>query len=104
MSSEPTPQFESNLRKVPREIVAASAAIRGDGIRIVADVVNLSQQGAGLRTSEPLDVGTRVRFKLPLVQQAIAARVVWVGDCEVGCAFDEPLHAGLFEQLKRAVT
>ncbi len=89
LSAELSPRSE--LRRTSRERVSTSAALRGGSTRALANVLDLSIQGAKLSTADPLIVGSQISLKLPLAA-ALEAKVVWVDRFQSGCEFSKPLH------------
>lgn len=85
-----------------RDRVDAAAAVRGDRVRDVANVEDISRFGARLKTSQPLAVGTLVSLKLAFTD-TIAATIVWADDCTAGCEFSQPLDTPVYEVLRRAL-
>lgn len=68
----------SDLRRTSRERVSTSAALRGGRTRALADILDLSVEGARLSTIGPLAIGSQMSLKLPLVE-ALEARAVLGG-------------------------
>ncbi len=94
--------LETDSRRSGRGPVSVSAAVRGDDVRIVADVLDLSAHGARFATMEPLTVGARISFKLPL-SETMTATIIWASEGEAGCRFDEPLSQVRFAVLRQSV-
>ncbi len=90
-------------RRSRRQHVRAAAAVRGEQVRIVADVLNVSFHGVRIRTADPPAVGSHVRLKLPMFED-LEARVVWACESEAGCEFVEPLSPDLYELIVESGT
>lgn len=63
-----------------------------------ACLVDLSTAGCRLTADFDVEVGEQVILRLN-GSAAIAARVIWCGDGQMGCRFDEPLDRNLFRTL-----
>ncbi len=90
-------------RRSRRQHVRAAAAVRGEQVRIVADLLNVSFHGVRIRTADPPVVGSHVRLKLPMFED-LEARVVWACGSEAGCEFLEPLSSDLYDLIIRSAT
>lgn len=102
----------NDLRKYPRVPARIRCWCEGENVTFYARVGNLSEGGLFLRTSTPLDTGTRTRVRL--AQDALEvetfAVVVWSrGDGDGGPpgmglqfeALDEPARGTLREIIAR---
>ena len=77
---------QHELRRHPRHLALAAAALRGAGVRAVVEVVELSVAGARVRSQHPFRNGDGVELKLPLIS-SIPCSVVWASGSEVGLEF-----------------
>ncbi len=69
------------------------------GKSIVADVRDLSRTGFRAEWPHGKNVGDRVWLTLPTLSP-LAAQVVWTSGFEIGCKFETPMHAAIFERVK----
>jgi hypothetical protein len=66
-------------------------------------VTDIAPGGARLVTPVPIEIGSAVRLKLPLLEPVVGT-IVWVSSRLAGCAFAEPLHPALLRVLVAAGT
>lgn len=66
-------------------------------------VLDLSEGGCRLRSEAPLEKGASILVKLPGLE-AVRATLVWSGEGEAGCAFDEHLHPATVELVIASAT
>jgi hypothetical protein len=98
-AAEFEPALANGRRRAPRAPVSLDARLGRGGLdRALCKVSDLSQQGARLQTYSLLRRDSVIWLMLPLVGQ-VAATVRWSDDFEAGCQFQQPLDAGVFEEL-----
>ena len=86
-------------RAAERCTVRLTARLREQGHSgLEVAVHNLSTHGFMAETVYPLHAGTLVWLRMPGLA-ARSARVRWLRDHRIGCAFEEPLHPAVFETL-----
>lgn len=93
-------RYLDDERSEPRdEVHHRTRATRSDGMPIELVVVNISARGLMARCETPLQVGDRLRIKLPAVG-SIPAEIRWSLGGRVGCQLDHSIPlAGYFQLL-----
>lgn len=76
-------------RAAARAPVLMSAAMHAVGASQTVSLVDVSKDGAKLRTHAPLEIGKEVWLKVP--PSDMFGTVVWIEGEECGIAFDSPL-------------
>jgi len=88
-----------NRRQAPRAPVSLDAKLGRGGLdRTLCRIVDLSLQGARVRSYSALRKDQVIWLTLPGVGQ-VAATVKWADDFEAGCLFREPLAEHVLEML-----
>lgn len=86
-------------RASDRFVTKMSVGVRRMGAtRIPADVTDLSTSGCRIQAEERLPKDSMIWIKLGALAP-ITARVVWTDRLMAGCAFTEPLHPSVLQQL-----
>jgi hypothetical protein len=67
-------------------------------VRLVAQILDLSQHGLRLAGMERLRIGESVWITLPGLPPR-QAKVVWTDRFEAGCVFVEPLHSAVLDAI-----
>lgn len=84
--------IKMSTRRFPRVPVAARARALLDG-RFCDDVRDMSEQGMGLKTSYPLDIGAEVKFVIDLPGEEhpveVMGRIKWVNERGMGLEFHD---------------
>jgi len=86
-------------RDATRVNVAALIKVRQPGakaIHVLAE--DISCTGCRVQWPHNVNVGDRVWVTFPGLR-AIGARIVWTEDFRLGCQFEVPLHAAVFQAL-----
>ena len=97
-ASNAAAQFAS---RAERSKVDASAAIRIGLRRGAVEVTDLSLTGVKIKTLDPLEPGTSLWLKLPMLE-ALELRVAWYRHFEAGCEFVRPLHPAVASVVTKA--
>ena len=85
----------------PRADVTLLCEVRqGSGAWRLARLTDLSHTGFKLSWLPDYDSTTPLRIRIPGMQ-ALAARICWHRNREIGCEFVSPLHVAVFEHLVR---
>lgn len=87
-------------RQQARTRLPASNDLTGIDFVVVTDI---STGGAQLITPVPLQIGSEVRLRLPMVEP-VRGTLVWVSSRLAGCEFADPLHPALLRVLLLAAT
>ncbi|MCH7627946.1 MULTISPECIES: PilZ domain-containing protein [Novosphingobium] len=85
-------------RRSPRRVVNVRAQYRRRVARLGAEVVDLSEHGLRLQSSDRLAVGEIVWVTLPGLEPRRAV-VMWSEGFIAGCSFPEPLHPAVFDAV-----
>lgn len=67
--------------------------------RTLCRIVDLSVDGARMKTHSTLRAGNMIWLTLPLVG-TVAAEIIWADDFSAGCRFQKPLQQKILEQLR----
>ena len=92
--------FHHSRRRSERRKPNAMASFLRGAERIIVKVTDLSLEGVGFKSPLPLDPGTVIWLKLPLLA-CREAKVIWCDGSQTGCEFAEPLHPMMFDTLTR---
>lgn len=85
-------------RRSPRRVVNVRAQYRRRVARLGAEVIDLSEHGLRLQSSDRLAVGETVWVTLPGLEPRRAV-VMWSDGFIAGCSFPEPLHPAVFDAI-----
>jgi len=86
-----------NRRRAPRAPVSLDAKLGRGGLdRTLCRIVDLSREGARIRSYSALRKDMMIWLTLPGVGQ-VAATVKWADDFEAGCLFREPLAEHIYD-------
>jgi hypothetical protein len=97
----PSAGSHHSSRLVARQDVLIGVKFRRRGESwFAARVTDISSEGFRLSSFARLDAGMAVWIMLPGFEGR-GARVIWVGDHEVGCVFDTPLHPAILDYIVR---
>ena len=98
MSAEPSEDRSQHERRSERRPLPVRVQYRRSVVRLVAQMLDLSQHGLRLAGMERLHIGESVWITLPGLPPR-QAKVVWTERFEAGCVFVEPLHSAVFEAI-----
>jgi uncharacterized protein YjeT (DUF2065 family) len=98
MSAEHIDERSKEERQSERRPMVVRVQYRRTVVRLVAQILDLSQHGLRLAGMERLRIGESVWITLPGLPPR-QAKVVWTDRFEAGCVFAEPLHAAVFEAI-----
>jgi hypothetical protein len=85
----------------PRAELTLLCEVRqGSGAWRLARLTDLSHTGFKLAWRADYDTATPLRIRIPGMQ-ALAARICWHKEREIGCEFVSPLHIAVFEHIVR---
>lgn len=86
-------------RQSRRRAVNFAATLESEGVSSHAvSVLDISERGFRICTSAEVEHDSTMLIKLPGLE-AVRAKVVWVKEGQIGCAFEEELHPASLESL-----
>lgn len=93
-----TGRLVGEQRRSPRAMLVERGNVSEIDFVVVTD---LSPEGAQLVAPAPLEIGSEVALKLPMLEP-LDGQIIWVSKRLAGCRFLDPLHPAVLRVLVAA--